>query len=208
MKTMNMLLATAALSIPLVACDKQQEAEYPEGAGGQGAGYQGAYGAQHGNPGPSGQGASPGSTGTGAGEATATPAQATPLLPGAAGLSAPMLKATAPSDTAGMTEDGPTFGATFQQGQIFEQPFQIQPGRCYSVVGLGMGITELDVEIVVQQAPAPEWIAAADGSSGPHAVLGPKGQCFKNPLPVGAPAKVRLKATGGTGIAVAQIYVR
>jgi hypothetical protein len=194
------LFAAAALCFPLLACDKQQEAEYPDGGG---AGYQSGYGAQHG-----GTAASTGAGTGGATSGTVGATHASPLPPGAAVLSSPILKGTAQSETAGMTEDGGAFGATFAEGQIHEHPFQIQPGRCYSVVGLGVGITELDVEIVVQQPPAPEWVAAVDGSSGPHAVLGGNGNCFKNPFPVGAPAKIRLKATGGSGVAVAQLYSR
>lgn len=84
----------------------------------------------------------------------------------------------------------------------------MQPGRCYAVVGLGVGITELDVEIVLDQPPAPAWVAATDTTTGPHAILGGRGQCFTSPLPVDAPAKIRLKATGGSGVAVAQLYAR
>jgi len=196
------ILVALALAVPLIACDKQQEPEYPEGAGGYGAGYQGGQGAQYGTTQTTGTGAGGATTDTGG----STPTQAT-ALPGGPLLS-PMLRGTAQSDTAGMNEDGSAFGANFLQGQIFEQPFHIQPGRCYTVVALGMGISELDVEIVVQQPPAPEWVAASDDTAGPHAILGGKGQCFENPFPVGAPAKVRLKASAGSGMAVAQIYSR
>src|SRR5690606_5451426 len=102
------ILAAAALVLPLVACDKQQEAEYPDGSG---AGYQGGYGATGG----AGAGTATGtSTGAGAGGATGGTAnptpQASPLPPGAAVLSSPVLKGTAQSETAGMSEDGGAFG--------------------------------------------------------------------------------------------------
>ena len=69
-----------------------------------------------------------------------------------------------------------------------------------------MGITELDIQIVLHQPPLPAYVAAQDQDSGPQAVLGGSGSCFKNPLPVGGPAKVVVKATGGTGIVMAQVF--
>ena len=51
---------------------------------------------------------------------------------------------------------------------------------------------------------------ASDGILEPidDATLGGKGQCFKNPLPLGGPGKVILKATRGAGAAIAQVYVK
>jgi len=214
------LLATSAVvcATALIACSETPEPEYPEG--GYGAQYgQGAYGAQYGQGaygaqagqgayGAAGQGGA-GAAGQGTagqGGTTAVSTQATPIPAAMVPLAGQVLRGTAQQQTAGMKEDGPAMAAQFQQGQIFEQPFQLQPGRCYTVVGVGMGITELDIEIVVHQPPAPEWVAAADQMTGPQAVVGGGNNCFKNPLPVGGPAKVRLKATGGAGVAMAQIF--
>jgi len=210
-------LATSAVvcAAALIACSETPEPEYPEGGygaqngqGAYGAQYgQGAYGAQAGQGayGAGGQGAAGhGTAGQGGTAPVSTQATAIPavMVP----LAGEVLRGTAQQQTAGMTEDGPAIAAQFQQGQVFEQSFQLQPGRCYTVVGVGLGITELDVEIVVHQPPAPEWLAATDQMTGPHAIVGGGNNCFKNPLPVGGPAKVRLKATGGAGVAMAQIY--
>lgn len=131
---------------------------------------------------------------------------ATPLPPAAAAVAQPILTGLAQNEVAGMQPDGPSFAGQFQQGQTLEQAFQIQPGKCYSVIGVGVGITELDVQIVLHQPPLPPYVAAQDQGTGPQAVLGGKGQCFKNPLPVGGPAKVVMTATGGAGIGMAQVY--
>jgi hypothetical protein len=133
---------------------------------------------------------------------------ATPLPPAAAAMATPMLQGLAQRETRGMNPDGAAFAGNFQQGQTLEQPFQIQPGRCYAVVGVGIGITELDISIVLHQPPLPPYVAAQDQGTGPHAVLGGNKNCFKNPLHVGAPAKVVVKATGGQGIVMAQIFSR
>jgi hypothetical protein len=131
---------------------------------------------------------------------------ATPLPPAAAVVAQPILTGLAQQEVAGMQPDGQAFAGQFQQGQILEQPFQVQPGRCYAVVGVGVGITELDVQIVLHQPPLPPYVAAQDQGTGPQAVLGGRGNCFKNPLPIGGPAKVVMTATGGAGLAMAQLY--
>jgi hypothetical protein len=115
----------------------------------------------------------------------------------------------AATEVRGMQPDGGSFAGQFQQGQTLEQPFNIQPGKCYSVVGVGLGITELDIQIVAQPAPMlPPTVLAQDNTQGPNATLGGGGNCFKNPLPIGGPAKVVVTATAGSGIAVAQIFVK
>jgi hypothetical protein len=58
----------------------------------------------------------------------------------------------------------------------------------------------------MHQPPLPPATLAQDQGTGPQAVLGGNGQCFKNPLPVGGPAKVVMTATGGSGLAMAQIF--
>jgi hypothetical protein len=119
-----------------------------------------------------------------------------------------MLRGLAQSEVAGMRSDGAAMAAQFQPGQVYEQTLQLQPGRCYAVVAVGIGITELDLELVIHQPPAPEYVAAHDESSGPQAVLGGRKNCFKNPLPFPAPAKIRMRATAGAGVGMAQVFSR
>jgi hypothetical protein len=107
-----------------------------------------------------------------------------------------------------MQPDGSPFAAQFQEGQIWEQPINIAAGKCYSVVAASAGIQELDVQLVLHAAPLPPQVLATDSTTGPNATLGGKGQCFKNPLPVGGPGKVIVKATRGGGPAIAQVYVK
>jgi len=205
------LVASAMISgSALVACGgADQTAEYPA-TGGYGASYTpagsgagNAYGGAGACHGQGGAGATPVSTGGGS---TTPAATATPIPAHMAALASPILKGLAQKETAGMSEDGTAVAGQFQQGQILEQPIQLQPGKCYAVVGVGIGITELDIELVVHQPPAPEWIAAQGSMQGPQEILGGSGNCFKNPLPVGGPAKVRIRATGGSGVALAQVF--
>jgi hypothetical protein len=135
---------------------------------------------------------------------------ATPIAPLAAAAATPALTAIAAAETPGMQADGGSFAGQFQEGQILEQPINISPGKCYSVIGVGIGITELDVQLVAAPAPqVPPIVLAQDNSTGPQAVLGGKGSgCWKNPTPIGGPGKVLMRATKGTGIAVAQVFVK
>lgn len=216
MPTRPLLSACAILTAALaVACGGDDpDPNYPTGAGGYYAsgGYgaqsptSGGYGAQT-PTGGYGAGTPTGQATTGAGGATAGNT-ATPIPPTAAAVAAPILRGLAQAEVAGSQEDGPAFAGQFQEGQVLEQPLTLHPGRCYSVVGIGVGIEELDVEIVVHQPPAPEFVAAQDQGTGPQATLGGGQSCFKNPLPIPGPAKVRVRATKGTGIALAQVYSR
>jgi hypothetical protein len=128
-------------------------------------------------------------------------------LPPAAGIAVgPILQGTAEKETSGMHEDGPAVVASFMQGQIYEQEFMIQPGRCYTVVGVGLGIIELDMSVVVNQPPAPEAALAQDDRSGPHSVVGGAGRCTSTTSLVPIPVKIRTTATSGSGIVMTQVY--
>jgi hypothetical protein len=178
--------------------------QYCPPGGGQPGGYPpGSY--------PSNTSPTPTGTAPPAGTAPASGggSSATPIAPAAVAAATPVLTAMAAQEVSGMQPDGGAFAGQFQEGQTLEQQFNIQPGKCYSVVGVGIGIQELDISIAAQPVPnLPPTPLAQDQGSGPNATLGGKGNCFKNPLPIGGPAKVIVKATKGSGMAVAQIYVK
>lgn len=133
---------------------------------------------------------------------------ATPVAVSMAPFLAPAITAAATLDTKGMKEEGTPFAGQFLEGQILEQNFQGEPGKCYTVVAMGgPGITEIDVTISVQPAPMlPATIIAQDNSTGPAVTVGGGGNCVKNAMPVGAPAKITLKVVRGSGYAAAQLF--
>jgi hypothetical protein len=134
--------------------------------------------------------------------------QASPI-PMAAMLT-PVLQGMAAAEVPGMQPDGQAFAGQFQEGQTLEQPLNIQPGKCYSVVGASAGIQQLDIQIVAQPAPMlPPVVLAQSNTSGGNATLGGKSAgCWKNPTPIGGPGKVIVKATRGAGAAAAQVFVK
>ena len=157
---------------------------------------------------PAGTTAPPAGTGMpGSGAASGSPA--TPIAVPAAAAVQPLLTQLASGEVQGMQPEGSAFAGNFQEGQILEQQFTIQAGKCYSVVGASMGIQELDIQLVLNPAPLPPQVLAQDNSQGGTAVLGGKASgCFKNALPVGGPGKIIVKATRGAGLAIAQIYIK
>jgi hypothetical protein len=135
-------------------------------------------------------------------------AQATPITgPGALAADA-ILTGLAQQEAAGQPE-GTAFAGQFQEGQVLEQPINLQPGKCYTVVAASIGpVTELDIMLQGQMPPLPSTTLAQDSSTGPTATLGGKAGCWKFPSPVPLPAKVVLRVTKGSGMAAAKVYMK
>lgn len=145
--------------------------------------------------------------------ATATGAaggQATPMAPAAAMGADVILTGLATTEAPGAQPEGTAFAGQFQEGQVLEQQINLQPGKCYTVVAGSLGpIQELDIMIQGQLAPLPPQTFAQDSGTGPTATLGGKAAgCWKNPAPLAIPAKIVLRATRGSGIAAAKVYVK
>jgi hypothetical protein len=134
---------------------------------------------------------------------------ATPLDPSAAAAVQPILAQLASSKAAaGAKPIGSVMAANFQQGQALEAQVQMEPGKCYTVVGAGVPpVTELDLKLVaVTPMPGMAPILAVDNTSGMQAVLGEKPNCFKWAWPIPAPVKVVVSVTAGSGLAAAQLF--
>ena len=135
--------------------------------------------------------------------------QATPMAPAAAMAADAILTGLAQQESAGQPE-GTAFAGQFAEGQTLEQPVNLQPGKCYTVLGASLGgVQELDIMIQGQLAPLPPTTLAQDQSTGPTATLGGKAAgCWKNPSPIAIPAKIVLRVTKGSGMAAAKVYVK
>jgi hypothetical protein len=139
--------------------------------------------------------------------APGTPAQALDAtsLAAVTQLLTPLAAQSAP----GAKPVGTAIGGNFQQGQVLESQVQMNPGKCYTVVGAAMPtVQNLDIELVPLM-PVPGLaspIMAADQSQGPTAVVGGNPNCFKWALPVGGPMKVIVRVSAGQGMAGAQVY--
>jgi hypothetical protein len=135
---------------------------------------------------------------------------ATPIDPSAAAAVQPILSQLAASKApAGSKPIGSVMAANFQQGQQLEAQVQMEPGRCYTLIGAGLPptVTEVDLKLVAitpMAGMAP--ILAVDNTTGVQAVLGERPNCFKWAWPISAPVKVVLSVTGGSGLAAAQLF--
>ena len=197
------LVSVALLVVASAACGDKKDPNDPSQMQGQ-YGQQG-YGQQgYGQPQPTTTAPQPTATTTAQGAG----GQATPIQPAMAAAAQPLLTAMAAQQAPGMQADGSAFAGNFQPGQTLEQPITLAAGKCYAVIGVGVGITQLDIQLATNQPPVPAITLAQATSSGGQAVLGGAKNCYKNALPVPVPAKVVLKATAGQGIAMAQLYSR
>ena len=161
-------------------------------------------------PGWPGAGGTTGGTTTpsgGTGGAPSSTGSASPIDPNLAGVATGPLMALANQEAPGMQREGGVVAAQFQEGQTFEHPIQLQPGRCYTVLSVGAGISEMDITLMAQTPlPGANPVLAQDSGSGSQASLGGRGNCYKWSFPMGVQAKIILKATRGAGVAAAQLY--
>jgi len=216
-------LALAALVLSsAAACKKNQDAQtagYQQGQpGGQPApGTQPAPGQPAPAPGqpapaPGTTAPAPGTTAPAPGTPAPAPApggKATQLDATAGAVVQPILNELAKKETvAGAKPVGTALVGNFGTNTTLETQVQLQPNKCYSVVATSLPpVSEVNVQLIaVAPIPGLAPVLAADGDTGPSAVLGRKPNCYKWALPLAAPAKVVVTVTGGSGLAAAQLY--
>ncbi|MDI1446248.1 hypothetical protein [Polyangium sp. 6x1] len=149
-----------------------------------------------------------GTTTTGGGTTqTSTGAQAQRIDPNLAGAATLPLTAFAQQSAPGMQRDGNVAAGNFSEGSILEEPVNLQPGKCYTVLAVGAGPSEVDIQLVATTpVPGMNPVLAQDSGSGQQASLGGGGNCYKWPWPMAGQAKYVIKATRGAGVIAAQLY--
>lgn len=138
---------------------------------------------------------------------TGAPAQ--PIDPMFAGAATVPLMAFATTEAPGQSKEGNINAANFQQGQIQEVALTLQPGKCYTVLAVGVGIQEVDIALVATTPiPGVSGVLARDSGGGSQASMGGKGNCYKLPVPISVPAKYVVTATRGGGIAASALFTK
>lgn len=136
-----------------------------------------------------------------------SPAQA--LDPSAAAAATQLLGPLAQQNAPGAKPVGTAVAGNFQQGQVLETQVQMNPGKCYTVVGAAVPtVQNLDIELVPLM-PVPGLaspVMAADQTQGPTAIVGANPNCFKWAWPMPGPMKVVVRVSAGQGMAAAQVY--
>ncbi len=135
------------------------------------------------------------------------PAQ--PIDPMLAGVATFPLSNFANNEAAGMAREGNINAANFQEGQIQEISLTLQPGKCYTVLAVGIGIQEVDIALVAtSQIPGVQGVLARDSGGGSQSSLGGKGNCYRLPVPISVSAKYVVKAVHGAGIAASALFTK
>jgi hypothetical protein len=129
--------------------------------------------------------------------------------PNLAAAAATPLQIFANTEAPGMTKEGAPVAGNFQAGQTLEGQFSFQPGKCYTLVAQGVGITQLDLEMqYVTPIPGINPSIAKSSQKGAQASIGGKNNCLKPLSPFPANAKFIVTARSGAGLAAAQLYVK
>ncbi len=132
---------------------------------------------------------------------------ATAIDPNFASVATVPLMAFSQQEAPGMAREGQVAAGQFKEGQTLEQPFQMLPNKCYSVLAVGAGVQEVDISIVaVTPIPQASGVLAQDQGTGSSASLGGRGNCYKWSFPFGINAKYVVKATRGQGVIASQLY--
>jgi hypothetical protein len=139
--------------------------------------------------------------------ATAGPT-ATPLDPAAAAAATQLMAPIAQTSAPGAKPVGSPIAGQFQQGQSLEGQIQMQPNKCYTIIGVGLPpIANLDVQLApfVAVPGLPAAVLAQDSTVSPTAIIGEKQACYRSG-PIALPMKVIATVSQGNGVAAVQVY--
>jgi hypothetical protein len=150
----------------------------------------------------------PGFPGTAPAAGGAAGGTATQIDPNLAGLAAGPMMLYANGEAPGMAKEGNLAAGNFQPGQTLEGAFTIQPGKCYTLVAAGAGVSSIDLEMfLVTPIPGMQGSFAKNTNKGAQTSIGGKANCVKLALsPVPVQAKWVATAKAGAGIIAVQLY--
>jgi hypothetical protein len=135
---------------------------------------------------------------------------ATPLDPATAQVVTQLIAPLAASAAApGAKAVGAAIAGQFSQGQSLEQTVQMNPGKCYTIVGVGVPtIQNLDIALVpsIGFPGLPAAVVASDSTVGSTAIVGQQPNCYRWALPMGGTMKVVVTVSQGQGMAAAQVF--
>lgn len=136
--------------------------------------------------------------------------KADPVADEATTLAEGPLAQSAEREAPGMQLEGDLIAGKLAPGQVIEQEFRLQPGRCYTLIAVGgEGVSGLSatLEALVPVRGA-QTVLARGTSTGASAVVGGGGTCFTWDKKEPAQAKFVLRASQGEGVVVSQLYAR
>jgi hypothetical protein len=105
-----------------------------------------------------------------------------------------------------MNPEGQMAKGNLQEGGHVEFMVNMSPGSCYTIIGFGAGVQDLDLNLLMP--PVYTMLSAQDGMTGPTAVIGAAPKQLCPILPFTVPYKVDIHAKKGAGAVGAQVYVK
>jgi hypothetical protein len=93
-------------------------------------------------------------------------------------------------------------------GQTSETALSMAPGKCYTIISVGLPpVNEIDVQLLPQTTvPGLQAVMAQDNMVGPRAIVGKAPNCFKWPLLIAGAARVVTSVGSGQGLVATQVY--
>lgn len=113
------------------------------------------------------------------------------------------LRAAQAKWAAGMTPEGQVAKGNLSEGGHVEFLVNMDPSKCYTVIGYGAGVQDLDLNLLAP--PLYNILAGQDGMAGPTAVVGGM-QKMCPIIPLSVPYKVDIHAKKGGGPVAAQLF--
>ena len=132
---------------------------------------------------------------------------AQPLDPNLAALATGPLGMYANTEAPGMQKEGNVVAGNFSPGQTLESSFTFTPGKCYTLVAAGAGVTDVGLEMqYTTPIPGLNPSIGTNTTKGSQVSMGGKANCLKPMSPIAASAKFIVKANAGQGVIAAQLY--
>lgn len=109
----------------------------------------------------------------------------------------------------GMQPEGQMVRLTLQQGQTSEGQFQLQPGKCYTIVGASMpGVIETAVKITMPAPLTTQVLGQNASGPNPMPVVWGGGNCYRTPSPIAMPVRLEVTMVSGAGAVGLQPYAK
>jgi hypothetical protein len=121
----------------------------------------------------------------------------------------PLVEAAA-REAPGAALVGDLIAGRIAPGQVVEQEFRLEPGRCYTLVAVGgEGVRELDATLE-RLAPVrgKSAVLASDTRTGGVAVVGAGDDCLRWGERAAVAGRFVLRVRDGEGVVVSQLYAR
>jgi hypothetical protein len=114
------------------------------------------------------------------------------------------LRAAAAKYAVGMSPEGQVAHGNVNQGQHVTFIVNMDPSKCYTIIGYGGGFADLDVNLLAP--PLYNVAAGHDETTGPTAVIGGAPHPMCPVIPIAIPYKVDIYAKSGGGPVAAQVF--